>query len=156
MKRRVSFHTAAVAGLLSGCAAVSTQVVPLDPSLTLAPTERVEILLEKPRRPYTELALLESRGIAGGSESELLEDARDKARTLGADAIVRLELEKTVLPPVVVYDPPFAPFYYGYPFRRYPHFHPPYFGEYRALAGGTVYTLKTLAIKYETQPGKPE
>jgi hypothetical protein len=156
MKRRVSFHTAAVAGLLSGCAAVSTQVVPLDPSLTLAPTERVEILLEKPRRPYTELALLESRGIAGGSESELLEDARDKARTLGADAIVRLELEKTVLPPVVVYDPPFAPFYYGYPFRRYPHFHPPYFGEYRVLAGGTVYTLKTLAIKYETQPGKPE
>jgi hypothetical protein len=156
MKRRVSFHTAAVAGLLSGCAAVSTQVVPLDPSLTLAPTERVEILLEKPRRPYTELALLESRGIAGGSESELLDDARDKARTLGADAIVRLELEKTVLPPVVVYDPPFAPFYYGYPFRRYPHFHPPYFGEYRVLAGGTVYTLKTLAIKYETQPGKPE
>ena len=156
MKRRVSFYTAAVAGLLSGCAAVSTRVVPLDLSLTLAPTERVEILLEKPRRPYTQLALLESRGIAGGSESELLEDAREKARTLGADAIVRLELEKTVLPPVVVYDPPFAPFYYGYPFRRYPHFHPPYFGEYRVLGGGTVYTLKTLAIKYETQPGKPE
>ena len=156
MKRRVSFYTAAVAGLLSGCAAVSTRVVPLDPSLTLAPTERVEILLEKPRRPYTQLALLESRGIAGGSESELLEDAREKARTLGADAIVRLELEKTVLPPVVVYDPPFAPFYYGYPFRRFPHFHPPYFGEYRVLGGGTVYTLKTLAIKYEAQTDAAE
>jgi hypothetical protein len=137
--------------VFSGCATVSTQVVPLDPSLRLAPSQRVEILLEKPRRPYAEIALLESRGIAGGGEAELLEDARLKAREIGADAIVRLEVEKSVQPPVMVYDPIFSPFYYPYPFYRHPYVYPPFYGEYRLIGGGTVYTLKALAIKYERE-----
>lgn len=137
--------------LNSGCATVSTQVVRLDPSLRFAPSERVEILLEKPRRPYTEIALLESRGIAGGGEAELLEAAREKARELGADAVVRLEVDKTVQPPVAVYEPIFSPFYYPYPFYRYPYVYPPFYGEYRLIGGGTVYTLRALAIKYDKE-----
>jgi hypothetical protein len=159
MKRPIScFALAVTASLLAGCASVSTKIVRLDPSLTLAPSERVEILLEKPLRPYQQIALLESRGTAGGTEAELLEDARERARSLGADAIVRLELEKVLQPPTVVYDPPFAPFYWGYPFRRYPYFSPPYpfFGEYRVVGGVTVYTLKTLAIRYREEADKPQ
>jgi hypothetical protein len=154
---RLSRCAIAVAALLlAGCATVVTRVAMLDPAVSLAPTSRVEILLEKPQRPYREIAFLESRGIAGGSEVELLEDAREKARALGADAIVRLELEHTVQPPVVVYEPLFAPFYYGFPYRRYPMIYPGYFGEYRVVGGGTAYTLRTLAIRYEAQAVKPE
>lgn len=128
-----------------GCASVSTQVVRLDPALKLPSSTNVEILFEKPRRPYREVALLESSGMVGDGEVALLEDAREKAKALGADAIVRLEVEKTIHPPVVVYDPFFMPFYSRYPLYHYP----PYFAEYRVIPGGTVYTLKTLAIKYE-------
>ena len=134
--------------LVAGCATVSTRVVPLDPALKFAPSQRVEILLEKPRRPYTRIALLESRGVAGGGEAELLEDAREKAQALGADAIIRLEVEKTIQPPITIYDPPYSPFFYGPSFHRYPYFYPPYYGEYRVIGGGTLYTLKALAIKY--------
>ena len=152
MGRFTIFFTAAIDALLiSGCAAVSTRVVHLDPSRTFAPSQRVEILLEKPRRPYVEIALLESRGAAGGGEAELLKDAREKARALGADAIVRLEIEKTIQPPTTIYDPPYSPFFFGHPFHRYPYFYPPYYGEYRVIGGGTVYTLKTLAIRYGTE-----
>ena len=158
--RHLSCCAAAIAALLlAGCAAVVTRVALLDPSLAFAPTEHVEILLEKPQRAYREIAFLESRGSPGGNEVELLEDARAQARTLGAHAIVRLELNQTVQPQVVVYDPPFAPFYYGYPYRRYPFLYPAYSaypGEYRVVGGGTVYTLRTLAIRYEARAVTPE
>lgn len=144
--------TAALAALvIIGCATVSTRIVPLDPALKFAPSHRVEILLEKPPRPYTQIALLESRGMLGGGESELLEDAREKARALGADAIVRLEVEKTLQPPVAIYDPPYSPFFPRYSLYRYPYFYPPYYGEYRLIGGGTIYTLRALAIKYATE-----
>lgn len=141
--------------LISGCATVSTRVVPLDPALKLAPSQRVEILLEKPQRPHTQIALIESRGVAGVGEAELLEDARRTAQALGADAIVRIEVEKTIQPPVAVYDPFYSPFYSRYSLYRYPYLWP-YYGEYRLIGGGTVYTLKALAIKYGTETGKKD
>lgn len=149
MSRLTPIAAALVALVIVGCATVSTRVVPLDPALKFAPSQRVEILLEKPPRPYTGIALLESRGMVGGGESELLEDAREKARALGADAIIRLEVEKTLQPPVAIYDPPYSPFHPRYALYRYPYFWPHY-GEHRAIGGGTVYTLKALAIKYAT------
>jgi hypothetical protein len=87
---------------------------------------------------------------------ELLEDARAKAQALGADAIVRLEVEKTVQQPVSIYDPIYSPFFPAYPLYRYPYYFPPYYGGYHAIGGGTVYTLRALAIKYgtETAQGK--
>lgn len=155
MYRAIAPIIAALAAfLVSGCATVSTQVVRLEPGLQLAPSQGVEILFEKPQRLYREIALLESRGMAGDGEVALLQDAREKAQALGADAIVRLEVEKSVYPPVVVYDPFFSPFYSRY--ELYPYFYPPYFADYRVIPGGTVYTLKTLAIKYGTKSGKQD
>lgn len=154
MLRLTLIAAALAAPLITSCATVSTQVVPLDPALKFAPSQRVDILLEKPQRPYTQIALLESRGIIGGGEAELLEDARAKAQELGADAIVRLEVQETVQPPVTVYDPLYSPFFSPYFPYRHPYFYPPYHGEYRVIGGGTVYTLKAVAIKFVTESGE--
>ena len=132
--------------MLGGCAGMSTRVVQLDPARQFPPTQSVEVLLQKPQRPYIEIALLESEGY---SEAELLNDAREKAKTLGADAIVRQELERVYHEPVTVYDPWYDPFYYGYHRRwtPYPYYGSP-LGPYRVVGGGYTYVLKTLAIKY--------
>ena len=138
---------------MSACATVTTQVVPLNPARTFAPTENVEVLLEKPNRPYDEIALLESRGELGVTESDLLNDAREKARALGADAIVRLDTERVYYPPVAVYDPWYDPFYWRpYRYRHVAPFAHPW-GAYTVVGGGYSYVLKALAIKY--QPVKP-
>ena len=156
MSRFTPIASGLAALVIAGCATVSTRVVPLDPVLKFAPSQRVEILLEKPLRPYTQIALLESRGMVGGGESELLEDAREKAQAVGADAIIRLEVEKTLQPPVAIYDPPYSPYFSHYSLYGYPYFYPPYYGGYRVIGGGTIYTLKALAIKYGKEPGKAE
>ena len=44
----------------------------------------------------------------GTSEADMLNAAREKARELGADAIVKLDTERVYNPPTAVYDP----FYY--------------------------------------------
>ena len=135
---------------LSACAAVSTRVVPLNPAVQYAPTQNVEVLLQSPTRPHVDIALLESRGY---SEADLLNEAREKAKTLGADAIVRTEIERVVYPPVAVYDPWFDPLYWGYyrqrPFPVFPH---PW-GPYRVVGGGSELVLKARAIKYTDAPG---
>jgi hypothetical protein len=140
----------ALALMLAACANVSTHVVQLDPSRTFSPTQNVEVLLEKPKRPHTEIGLLESRGGIGVTEAELLNDAREKARALGADAIVRVESEQQYQPPVAIYDPWYDPFYWSYRYHRaYP---PPFvqpWAAYRLVGGGYTTTLKTRAIKYQ-------
>ena len=140
----------AVTVALSACAAVSTQVVQLDPAKTYLPTQNVEVLLEKPTRPYTNIALIESHGEVGASEADLLNDAREKAKALGADAIVKTELERVYHRPVPVYDPWYDPLFYGYfryrPLLPYPQ---PWVNSYSYVGGGVSYTLKATAIKYQ-------
>lgn len=135
---------------LSACATVSTDVVPLSPGLKFTPTPSVDILFEKPRRPYREIALLESRGMVGDGEAQLWQDAREKAQALGADALIRLEVYRTVVPPVAVYDPFLTPYYS--PFYPSPYFFAYPFPEYRVIPGGVAYTLKSIAIKYGGDP----
>lgn len=145
--RSTNFLVAVLAALsATGCASVSTRVVELDPTLKLPPSQRVEILFEKPQRPFRQIALIESRGITDG-EAELLEQARSKARAMGADAIVRIEVEKTQRPPIVIHDPPYSPFHFGSWFDRY--WCPPPAAEHRVFGAVTIFTLKALAIKYE-------
>ena len=140
---------AGLALLVAGCS-VTTHVVQLNPARTFEPTQNVEILLEKPTRPYFEIGLLESRGAVGVTEAELLNDAREKARKLGADAIVKLEAERVYQPPVAVYDPWYDPiFWHPYRYRPYPPFPHPW-GAYRVIGGGHSYTMKALAIRYQS------
>ena len=146
---------ALVAALLAGCASVSTEVTVLDPTQKFAPTERVVILFDYPPQPYVQVALIEAKGSVGGSESALFEDARKRARALGADAIVRLEVTAIYYPPVPVYDPTygnlFYPRYRYYPYRSFypPYWYSPYpYDGYRWIAGGDAQTLKAMAIRY--------
>jgi hypothetical protein len=145
---------ACVAALaLAGCAA-NTRVVQLNPAQVYPPTRSVEVLLAKPDRPFIEIALLESEG---ASEADLLNDAREKARTLGADAIVRQDVERIHHPPMTVYDPWYDPLYFGHHrWRPYPFYGSPwgpawgpYPYPYRVVGGGYTYVLKALAIKYK-------
>ena len=131
--------------VLGACAGVSTQVVRLNPSAQFPQTSSVEVLLQKPTRPHVEIALLESRGT---SEAAMLNDAREKAAQLGANAIVRIETERIYHPPVAVYDPWIDPLWYGYhPYRPFA-IHPHPWGAYRMVGGGYSYVLKSTAIRY--------
>jgi hypothetical protein len=146
------------AALALGACATTTRVVQLNPGQTFAPTTSVEVLLQKPQRAYVEIALLESEG---SSEADLLNDAREKAKALGADAIVRQDLERVYHEPVAVYDPFYDPLYYGhYRWRPYPFYGSPwgpawgpYPYPYRVVGGGYTYVLKALAIKYTGAAG---
>jgi hypothetical protein len=134
---------------LGACASVKTQVVPLGPIQHYPPTQSVEVFLQKPSRPYTEIAFVESHGDLGASEADLLNHARDKARALGADAIVKLETQRIYHQPVAVYDPWYDPLFYGYyRYRPFPPFPHPWASPYRMVGGGYSFVLKTLAIKF--------
>jgi hypothetical protein len=133
---------------LAGCASVSTSIVELKPAEKYPPTQNVEVLLAKPGRPYTEIALLESRGEPGVPEADLLNDAREKARALGADAIVKLETERSYREPMALYDPWFEPYAFGwYRYRPFPRYRDPW-GPYQVVGGGYSYQLRSMAIKY--------
>lgn len=136
---------AALILLVAGCETVSTKVVQYNPAVQYPPTQSVEVLLQKPTRPHVEIGLIEARG---DSEAELFNKAREKASALGADAIVKLDVERVYHEPVPIYDPWFDPFYYGfYRYRPFPPFPHPW-GPTRYVGGGFSYTLKAAAIRY--------
>ena len=154
-----------IVAVVAGCASVTTRVTLLDPALKYAPTQNVAILLDYPPQPHHKIALIEVQGMAGGSEAELLEEGRIKAQALGADAIVRLEVNSVYHPPRRVYDPWFDyPFYPRYrspyrPFPMYPYGYDQFpfrYGEYRWVGGGNVQTLKAVAIKYAVAGSRHE
>ena len=155
-----SAHALALLAIsLAGCASVATEITVLDPAQKFAPTEHVVILFDYPPQPYVKIALIEAQGSIGGSEAELLEEARKRARALGADAVVRLEVTAVYRPPVRVYDPAYANMFYPryrYPFRSL--YDPPYsfspfpYDGYRWVGGGDVQTLKAVAIRYADKP----
>ncbi len=136
-----------VAALAAGCAAVTTHVVTLNPAQSFPPSRNVEILLEKPQRPYTEIALLESRGEIGIPEADLLRDIRAKAEQLGADAVVRIHTEQLYQPPIALYDPWYDPFFY--PYYRRPWYPVGPYADYRLVGGGYFYVVKALAIRFK-------
>ncbi len=130
---------------LAACETVSTRVVELNPAQKHPPTKHVDVFLQKPDRPHTEIALIESRG---QSEVEMLNDARDKAQQLGADAIVRTQTHTEYHPPYAVYDPWYDPWFWGYRYRPFSPFYPHPWSSYRVVGGYHTYVLQAVAIKY--------
>ena len=145
--------------LLVGCA-TTTHVVMLDPTKQYAPETSVRIYLDPPSRPYIEIARLESKGLPGEAETDVLEDARTRAGRLGAHAIIILETTSFVQPSVVIEDPwpPQFPWYYDrwYGYRYW--FHPPPFAfnaPERVLPGGQVYVIRSVAIRFDGEKDAP-
>jgi hypothetical protein len=143
----------AAALLLGGCASVTTHVVQLNPAVQFPPSQHVSVLLQQPTRAHVDIALIESHGT---SEAEMLNDAREKAAAIGADAIVKLETDRQYHAPVAVYDPWYDPAafgYYGYrPWSPYPYRWGSPYAPYQMVGGGYTYVLTAIAIKYSDAP----
>jgi len=141
--------------LLAGCAS-TTSVVLLDPAKQYAPAVATRIFLKPPAEPYVEIAKLESKGLPGQPETEVLEDARKRAQALGAQAVLVQDTSSFYQPPVVFEEPWPAryPWYYDrwYGYRYL--FHPPPYPFYSAehvLPGGLVYVVRSVAIRFEVE-----
>jgi hypothetical protein len=75
--------------LMVGC--ISTRVTPLGESKKFEPRTPwalIEVYLEKPDKPFVEIALVECEGAALSSGGQALEAIKEKASDLGGDAIV--------------------------------------------------------------------
>jgi hypothetical protein len=139
--------------LVAGCASVTTRVLEVKPGAPYPPAAATEILFSAPRRPYSEIAVLESRGELGVSSIDVLEDLRRKAQALGADAVIVTANEGRYQPPVAVYDPWFYdPFFYR---QRY--LYGPYspYGDFRVIEGGYYDVAKGIAIRYQDAAKPP-
>ena len=102
------------------------------------------------------LSVLAAATLAGCAA--VLEEARKRAQALGADAVVRLEVQEIYQPPVRVYDPAYPSMFssrYRYPYRSF--YGPPYafapypYDSYRWIGGGNVQSLKAVAIKFTAE-----
>ena len=90
MLRLRTLITVIMVGLLSS-ACVNTKVVILDESQKYAPSRSVQILERPPEQPYEVIAKLETSGGVGKTLPELLQNMREKAKEIGADAIIPTE-----------------------------------------------------------------
>jgi hypothetical protein len=138
--------------LLAGCA-TTTSVVLLDPATAYPPTTSVAILLKPPTQPYVEIAKLQSKGLPDEPETAVLEDARERAKQIGAHAIIVQETTSHYQPPVIIdyLWPPQLPWYHDRWFGYRYWFHPPPFAYYPAdhvLPGGQVYGVRSIAIRF--------
>ena len=77
--------------LSSGC--VQGNVTLLDSSNYPA-SAYMEVLREKPARPYKTIAMVKATGPQGSGETELLAVLQGKAKSVGADAIMPLPKEE--------------------------------------------------------------
>jgi hypothetical protein len=78
--------------LFSGCIQGYTTL--LEPSISYPPSANLEILTEKPTRPYRPIAVVRAVGQPSSDEGELLAVLRKKAKSVGADAILVLSKEE--------------------------------------------------------------
>ena len=88
--------------LLSAC--TRTDAVRMNDSTRYAPSQYLDVLNEPPSQPYEVISLLESRGAVGQSLPALLESMRDRAKRLGADAIIPTEERSQYQAPGFVYN----------------------------------------------------
>lgn len=114
-------------GLLSGCA--HTSGIMLDNTATYPPSEKVEIVMNPPSRPYVEIAMLETAAPVGTPLTDLLENMRQKAKALGADAVIPTQDASERTPQQLFFNP--------------------WLGGYQTLGGQTAPRIRGLAIKYK-------
>lgn len=76
-----------------GCGSPKVVYTPVKEEPRVSAKE-IEILSEKPQRPYKVVGLLEVGGSDWTSKEEMLDALKKKAYTVGADAIIDLEYER--------------------------------------------------------------
>lgn len=138
------------AGLLvAACASGPIEVTRLDEGQR-ASSRSVELLREKPHRPHHEIARLELRGRPGAPRWTLYEQLREKARGLGADAIVTVSEERKRQPAPTFEQEPRVTLGNAYPLvlESLDRGAFPYEGEGPATVGGVFWEVEALAIAY--------
>lgn len=115
--------------ILSSCA--TTSIILLDESTNYPPTNSVQILMSAPKVPYKVIAHLETKGTAGQSLPELLENMREEAKTIGADAILPTEEGNEKVQQGIIYNP--------------------WLGGYQTIGGGNRPILRGYAIVYSKE-----
>ena len=113
--------------LVTSCSTPRTTSVMLGSSTTYSPTSNIEILMKPPSKPYIEMALLESP--EGFNVPDLLIEMKEKAKQLGADAILYINESIRQHPPSTTYMP--------------------ITGGYQSIGGVTYIKVKAIAIKYK-------
>jgi hypothetical protein len=113
---------------VSGC--VSSKAVMRDDSVKFPKSRFVEILDQKPEKPHVVIATLETKGGIGVSLPEILEDMRNRAKEIGADAIIPTQDVSEYKSPGIIYNP--------------------WLGGYQTFPGGRVPALRGYAIVYKS------
>lgn len=143
--------------LIAGCASGPVEVTRLDEGKERAPSPSVELLREKPQRPYQEIARLEVRGRPGAPRWTVYEQMREEARSLGADAIVTLSEERRRQPAAPFEQEPRVTLGNAYPLvlESLDRGAFPYEGEGPATVGGVYWEIEAHAIAYANTPLPP-
>ena len=116
-----------VATVVTACAAPQPEVTRAPGAPVYPPTLNVDMLDAPPSRPYTEIGVIDAPGEPGALRSQVLAQIRDKARALGADAVILTDQSRRA---------PAAPQFN------------PTTGYYETVGGQTIPAYKGLAIKY--------
>lgn len=92
---------------LTACATTNTNLVPVEGAPKFAPTQHVEILKTEPQRAHRKIATLEasgeSSGLIGSAKTQIEKNLGEKARAVGADAVVVTKQTTEVVGGKVIY-----------------------------------------------------
>ncbi len=101
-----SFALVVLAILLAGCSSgpVALEVDQLAGWGSYPPQPYIQVLSEPPDQPYVPIARLTATGAAGLDQAQLLTVLQDRARALGANAII-LKDETPAPSPNLTYNP---------------------------------------------------
>ena len=114
--------------LVNSC--VSSKAVMRDESVKFPKSRFVEILDKKPKEPHVVIATLETKGGMGVSLPEILQDMRNKAKEIGADAIIPTRDVSEYKSPGIIYNP--------------------WLAGYQTLPGGRMPAIQGYAIIYRS------
>lgn len=124
-RRWLALFAAAVA---TACAAPQPDVVRAPGAPVYAPTLTVDMLDAPPARPYAEIGVIDAPGEPGALRTQVLAQIREKARALGADAVILTDQSRRA-PTTQQLNPTT--------------------GYYETVGGQTIPAYKGLAIKYK-------
>jgi hypothetical protein len=127
MPQRRRWLALLAAAVVAACAAPQPEVKLAPGATTYPPTLNVDLLEAPPSRAYTEIGVIDAPGEPGALRAQVLAQIRDKARALGADAVILTDQS-----------------------RRAPTSQQlnPTTGNYETVGGQLIPAYKALAIKY--------
>lgn len=111
---------------LSAC--VNTQIAETNPGRKYQRSENVEVLFAQPARAHEVIAVLDAIGPVGFTPADLMNDIREKAKRVGADAVVIVQQGAVQNQQQLMYNP--------------------WLGGYQTIGGGEQPKMRAVAIKY--------